>query len=300
MDNMDAFNGFHLCEIIDCKLNRDNICSVNANFDNANCKQYRVLPENPIRKNYDGLFHKKDCIALDLQSSSKGAQRKWLSGDKKFLIKEQFYYQLRYWNDDLVEVIASSIGKQLHINCMEQWLGNISGQDCSFSYYWGDKKFIPFGRLEHYRGIEEISDVVDKIKYTVELLNDNTHLDFTQYLADMTVLDFLVGNEDRHLFNFGALYNGMDYEVPALFDFGLGLFEHDVYYKSLTFEQCLAKMSKKPFHDWDKALNYFAAIAVLPEATEVKISKKLLPNLLAEPYLVYSFKQLGIGVCLCD
>ncbi|MCM1180365.1 MAG: hypothetical protein NC347_08930 [Clostridium sp.] len=202
MDNMDAFNGFHLCEIIDCKLNRDNICSVNANFDNADCKQYRVLPENPIRKNYDGLFHKKDCIALDLQSSSKGAQRKWLSGDKKFLIKEQFYYQLRYWNDDLVEVIASSIGKQLHINCMEQWLGNISGQD--------------------------------------------------------------------------------------------------VYYKSLTFEQCLAKMSKKPFHDWDKALNYFAAIAVLPEATEVKISKKLLPNLLAEPYLVYSFKQLGIGVCLCD
>ncbi|MCM1500094.1 MAG: hypothetical protein NC124_16650 [Clostridium sp.] len=53
-------------------------------------------------------------------------------------------------------------------------------------------------------------------------------------------------------------------------------------------------------HDWDKALNYFAAIAVLPEATEVKISKKLLPNLLAEPYLVYSFQQLGIGVCLCD
>lgn len=116
----------------------------------------------------------------------------------------------------------------------------------------------------------------------------------------MTIIDFLVGNEDRHFFNFGTLYDGNNYKVAPLFDFGLGLFEHDVYYKNLTLEQCITKMSKKPFHDWDAALNYFASVVVLPKQTSVQISKKLLPNLLAESYLCYSCKQLGIEVCLCD
>lgn len=300
MQNMDIFEGFHLCEIVDCKLNKNELCSVNANFDDTVCKMSRVLPENKIEKDYSMLFHKKDCIEQNIVSSSKGAQRKWLSKDKQFLIKEQFYYQLRYWNDDLVEVMASGIGKQLGINCVEQQLGNISGRDCSFSRYWGNKKFIPFGRFKYYEEIQEYTDVVDKIKYAIELLFNNTQLDLTQYLANMTVMDFLIGNEDRHFFNFGVLYNGKDYEAAPLFDFGLGLFEHDVFYKSLSLEQCISKMSKKPFHSWDIALNYFSTVAYLPNAITVRIPRRLLPNSLAEPYLYYSFKQLGIGVCLCD
>lgn len=131
---MDLFNGFHLCEIIDCKLNKNEICSINANFDDKAVSKAEYC-QKVLFKKITLCFSQKDCIALDLESTSKGAQRKWLSGDRKFLIKEQFYYQLRHWNDDLVEVIASSIGNQLGINCVEQWLGNISGQDCSFLCY---------------------------------------------------------------------------------------------------------------------------------------------------------------------
>ena len=83
--------------------------------------------------------------------------------------------------------------------------------------------------------------------------------------------------------NFGVLYDGIGYEIAPLFDFGLGLFEHDVFYKELPLEQCIQKMTKKPFHDWNQALNYFAGITVLPEKNTIQIPKKLLPNSLAEP-----------------
>lgn len=300
MHSMDLFDGFHLCEIVDCKLNKGEVCSINANFDDVECRKCRVLPENKIKKDYFQFFNKKDCIQLDIISSSKGAQRKWLSKDEQFLIKEQFYYQLRYWNDDLVEVIASGIGKQLGINCVEQWLGNISGSDCSFSHYWGDKRFISFGRFSGYEKILEYTDVVDRIKFAIDLAFKITQLDLTQYLANMTIMDFLIGNEDRHFFNFGILHDGKNYEIAPLFDFGLGLFEHDVFYKDLSLEQCISKMSKKPFHSWDKALDYFASAINLPKITDVKISRRLLPNSLSEPYLRYSFGKLGIEVCLCD
>lgn len=297
---MDMFAGFHLCEIKDCKMNENEICSVDADFDDIICIQNRDIPVNQIKKEYSMLFDKQDCIELDIHSVSKGAQKKWLSKDRLFLIKERFYYQLRFWNDDLVEVISSIIGRQLGINCLEQFLGRISGRDCSYSAYWGEKRFIPFGKLKGANEIYEYSDVIDRIKFTIDLLNSNTHLDLTDYLGKMTLLDFIVGNEDRHLFNFGVLYDGSGYEVAPLFDFGLGLFEHDVYYKGLSIEQCIQKMSKKPFHDWNQALNYFAEITELPKKTTIQIPEKLLPNSLAEPYLRYSLKTLGMEVALCD
>lgn len=55
MQNMDLFDGFRLCEIVDCKLNKDEVCSINANFDDTICRQSRVLPESAIKKDYSML-----------------------------------------------------------------------------------------------------------------------------------------------------------------------------------------------------------------------------------------------------
>lgn len=38
---------------------------------------------------------------MQLNGTSKGNQRKWMSTDNEY-VKEQFYYQNKYWRDDLV------------------------------------------------------------------------------------------------------------------------------------------------------------------------------------------------------
>ena len=57
------------------------------------------------------------------------------------------------------------------------------------------------------------------------------NVNYTDYLIVMAIIDFLIGNEDRHLNNFGVLTDDSTYRLLPLFDFGLGLFEHDRRYE---------------------------------------------------------------------
>ena len=54
------------------------------------------------------MLRTQDMLQLSTASSSKGNQRKWLTRDGRY-VKEQFFYQGKYWRDDLVEIIASSV-----------------------------------------------------------------------------------------------------------------------------------------------------------------------------------------------
>lgn len=81
----------------------------------------------------------------------------------------------------------------------------------------------------------------------LNIMNKIVNEDCTEYLIIMSLLDFLVGNEDRHLNNFGLLTADNSYRLAPLFDFGIGLFEPDMRYQNTPFRDCLGMMECKPF-----------------------------------------------------
>lgn len=293
--NSSASNSF--CMLEDCSHNEDFVCELGLFQLSAECDANRVVPTNELVKPARINFSEEDFAALSMQGASKGSQVKWEAKDKKLFIKERFQYQGRFWNDDLVEVIASKIGKSLGYYVVEQELCTINGRDAVVMPHFGNKKFVTAEKC----GVDVMTDPtispVDRVKIAIDVLNTKTGLDFTNYIFEMTVIDYLIGNEDRHEANFGAFWNSKSWEIPILFDFGLGLFEHDVDYINRDFEDACSRMNKRPFHDWDSVLDYFVKIGYIAHGS-VDLSDCILPNNLARDYLKMTFKNLGLGLKL--
>ena len=84
-----------------------------------------------------------------------------------------------------------------------------------------------------------------------DIIYKHCNLDVTDYLLVMALTDTVMLNEDRHYNNFGVLYKDGVYTISPLFDYGLGLFEHDSIYTSYKYnnnlEAALRKVKSKPF-----------------------------------------------------
>ena len=100
--------------------------------------------------------------------------------------------------------------------------------------------FVSFERLLERCGMSTREDefislgAIDKLKWCAGRLSDIGMLPYEKtlkYMTDLAVIDCLVGNVDRHTRNFGLFFNAYSgkYEIPLLFDNGMGLFEHDYY-----------------------------------------------------------------------
>lgn len=294
METMNIFAG--LCDIFDCKNNHDCSCSLGYFYSDACCMRNFEVPARIKEKKYAKIFDPKDCTAITLNSPSKGAQNKWITSDNKFIIKDRFYYQLRYWNDDLVEVLASKIGRQLGLNILEQHLCKLGSKDCSFSENWGNKRFIPYDKLDKANDFIGYSDPTDRVKYIISCLSNAVHRDATDYVKEILTIDFLIGNEDRHTQNFGILVDEYgQVEFSPIFDCGLGLFEHDILYNELSLSDSIKKMQHPTFGDWKKIdSKYFIHEGIY------RVESSLLPNRLAKEYLRYSAKQLDMEVIICN
>lgn len=286
--------GNTLCHVDDCSCFVDGTCIISANFDDDRCKAARIVPTRVLRKNVEKRFDKNDCYMLTVGTSSKGAQIKWRSSDGQWFIKEQFYFQARYWNDDVVECLASDIMKQLGIFCVEQHLGTIGGLGCSYSKWWGSKTFISFGKLDRENKLAKYKDPLDKMYYAEEVLSKRIGDEAKQYLADLILIDFIIGNEDRHAYNFGIWFDEskIKFELAPIFDCGLSLFEHDSFYAGKTLNQVLSKMSQKPFGGRQVLLKHFANAGLLRRG-KFSIPEELIPNDLARQYLKWSKEYLS-------
>lgn len=254
-------------------------------------------------------FNTKDMLELQLVSSSKGNQRKWYVKEKDVYVKEQFFYQNRYWKDYLVEVIASEIGKQMPEKCtpiLQQKLCKIfdSGR-VSFGVYSdnfaNDKRYISFKRILDSNGIyfDDMTGVGEKWDFVLDVLQKFCKLDYTDFLITMVIVDYLVGNEDRHINNFGVLAEKGDFLVSPLFDFGLGLFEHDLKYEHTSFRECLKLMYSKPFNrDNQKVIDFimkkYNIASYLPDTLD--LSSVEIPSAKAGSYLRNRCIKLGIGL----
>lgn len=210
-------------------------------------------------------FHFSSRNLLFQRADTDGYQLKALSDDRRFFVKSQAVIGGKRMDDWAVELIASDFCRQLGIPCIEQ-------RECEFIYGNQSYKavysknfeldgytFVSFERLLERMGLssndEEFIhlDAIGKMKWCAHKLAaaGNLHYEDTlQYMLNLALIDCLVANVDRHTKNYGLFFNSYTgkYEIPAIFDNGMGLFEHDCYKDSYdAFDDAMMNVYVAPY-----------------------------------------------------
>ena len=247
---------------------------------------------------------------LSCESTSKGNQRKWYNINTNQYYKEQFQYQGVRWGDYKIERYSNLIAEKLNLpnsvevlkqkivydKCNDMY-GVLSDNFCSTNEQW-----ISYDRL-----MKKDSDLDERLfplaRFNIISRNikNITNLDMTEYLLTMLVFDYVLLNEDRHLNNFGVILTKENtYRYSPLFDFGLGLFEHDKRYNhSVTYDNSiLNRVTFKPFdRNPDTAISNILSndtynqivYNLLPSKLELKEIKH---SVLADSWLNYAISNL--------
>lgn len=243
-------------------------------------------------------------------STSKGNQPKWFHSRHNVFIKRQFEFQDCYWKDYLVEIIASEIGHQLGFNVVSQFICNIiteTGQFkgcCSSNFLSEDEVYVTAYDLRKLPNFMQLPDNYDrisgteKVEWLLKLFDTTVNLDASRYLFEMTLLDYLVANEDRHWNNFGAVYSVLGTtRIAPLFDFGLGLFEHDNKYDGLSLVTAMRKIKGQPILvDLHKALLAVKAVTGYSISGTIDLTQLHFPNRLSKPYIITCARNIGLEV----
>lgn len=221
-----------------------------------------------IKQGSDGNFP-EFCFSKDelmyYRSDTDGYQLKAITADRRFFVKAQAIVAgVKLW-DHAVEVIASGLCRQFGIPCVEQ-------KQCRFVYGRAvyDAVYAPNFELDGYsfasfesllehrhRSSKEDEfirmNAVAKLKWCARQLADIGEIPYNKtekYMLDLAVLDCLIGNVDRHTRNFGLFYrsNSKHFEIPLVFDSGMGLFEHDYYRDQYeNFDEAMRNVYVSPY-----------------------------------------------------
>ena len=189
-------------------------------------------------------FNKKDLLLY--RSDTDGFQMKAITYDRRFFVKSQAVISSVKLRDWAVEIIATDICRQLSIPCIEQ-------THCRFAYgkqmldavysknfELDGYTFISFESILERMYLSSREDEFIKLNALEKLIwcaqklaeaGDLPYKETERYMINLAVLDCLIGNVDRHTRNFGLFYNSLSgkWQIPPVFDSGMGLFEHDSY-----------------------------------------------------------------------
>lgn len=251
-----------------------------------------------------------DCLRKITGGTSKGNQPKWYEPRAQLLIKSQFQYQNKLWKDNLVEIIASNIAYQLGINSVKYDLCQIKTDTqimdgCfSASFLTTDEVFITYEQLfEQYAFTRTVMpsyrlSAKEHLEQILDVYSVVAELDASVYLLGMTALDWLVGNEDRHENNYGAIRNSDgNYRLAPIFDSGLGLFEHDLKYAGLPLEIAMRRMRSKllcPKHS--KAYANVAEVTGLEISGFLDLGGMVFPNSISREYILQAATSMGVSI----
>lgn len=251
----------------------------------------------------------RDLIAIVTRASSKGNQLKFISKNREWYYKRNLVYQGRVWRDDLVECTASklaSLGFKLS-NCevLNQYSVSRFNGNGTFSknFLKPSEQFVTFEyivstyqiQVQYYKGVETFKQILG-------IYERYFKLDATDFLLTQSLLDFIVGNEDRHTHNFGVIKTKDGFRLHPIFDFGIGLFEHDIMYEDLKFRDKLAHMQFKTF-DTNQLRLITMLIQKYPQLQKILNNKVVhpskfnLPSEAAETYLRFALGRLGVKIC---
>lgn len=254
-------------------------------------------------------FTKKDRILR--RTDTDGFQMKAISHDRRHFVKSQAVMAGIRLKDWAVEVIASDICGQLSIPCIKQRHCRFVYEGREFDGVYSDNFeldgycFISFERLLERNGKSSGDDefislnAIDKLEWCAgELAGAGgiKYKDTLKYMLDLAVLDCLVGNTDRHTRNFGLFYNAhmKKYEIPPLFDNGMGLFENDPYrdeYK--TFDEAMNTVYVSPYGE-----DPFDMLRLLDDRYNLRklypgIDKVEYPDILNTPFALEYERRVG-------
>lgn len=248
-----------------------------------------------------------NVIKLNYMSTSKGNQPKYYNLATKQYIKGQFSYQGCLWKDYMVEHLSYIIGSKLNTNIdiVRQDIVKLSDgtMGCMSKDFAIGKEWVPIAKFDEYKEVAVlhgksyrvflgIIDIYTKLGIDLDLVKE--------YLTCMIILDFLLGNEDRHYNNFGVLRDNITgvYEIPPLFDFGLGLFEHDKRYYNVSLLTAKSSMDGKPFDKdlskpFDMIINTMGKDYINSLVKDIYIpDRDLFPNELGYQYFISSFEYM--------
>lgn len=245
-------------------------------------------------------FSKTDRVLR--RTDTDGFQMKAITSDRRYFVKSQAVIagvRLRDW---AVEMIASDLCQQLSIACVKQRHAGFVYEGKTYDGVYSENfeldgyTFISFDRLLSRHGwstMEEefISlDAIGKLTWCAEKLAEAgtlNHADTEKYMLDLAVIDCLVGNTDRHDKNYGLFYNvnTQRFEIPLIFDNGMGLFENDPCRDEYhTFDEAMHNIYVAPYGE-----DPFDLLALLDEAFDLRkiypgITNLHYPDVLHTPF----------------
>ena len=132
--------------------------------------------------------------------------------------------------------------------------------------------------------IELMTEVTDRVKYTIDFVTDVTGLDrFNDYLSFLIQTDAFFYNEDRHLNNIAVMWNPANdtYDYCPYYDFGLSLFAdtREDYPLTMDAKQCKELVKARPFsEDFDeqvKALRSVSDVALTFPMTREEMGQEI-------------------------
>ena len=193
-------------------------------------------------------------------TSCKGNQMKWLDNNKWYKMDHMGY-------EGLSEVVVSELLKKSNAENFVAYEPikikyNLTEKAGCYSVNFKDKDeiiitleklFKQYKNKSLSRELAHISDVKDRIKFTVDFVEEVTQLkDVGKYFAMMIELDAFFLNEDRHTNNIAFIKNEKTgkFRFCPYFDFGLSLLsDTNDYPIEVDMFECMRYVKAKPFSD---------------------------------------------------
>ena len=266
----------------------------------------------------------KQSDAFEVRVGIDGYQTKFLVESGRKFIKCQCEMNRVLRDDWRVEDIASRICNHLGIYAVKQTpcrINIVTNKNTiinrlgvvSDNFELDGYSFVSYTRLLNMHGLNVRDqnfikmNSIEKLNYIIKVMSETTKIDkslITKYILNMTIVDLLVLNQDRHFKNFGVFFNNrtQNFEVARLFDFGMGLFENDNQFDDMdTLKECMRYSYIDPSGDDPFVLakmlkntrlgyNYIRQLNI----SGIKIDRKMFLNPVAYEYFVDMKKTLEV------
>lgn len=272
-----------------------------------------------------------NLVPLSFNVSSKGNQRKWISKDRMYYVKECYIDENgKQWRDDMVERCAyqlfTSLGMEQYglkmpftdvceIVTHDRFGGSVVLKGSITNNFLEDEEeWISFDRMDILT-IEKAADenilferkntfnsaVQSIIDVYLAYIEDEDAIRF--YLGYIALSDLLLLNSHRHKNNFGMVRR-TDGEcvVSPVFDYGLGLFEGSDRYRSLPFDTLTKTFQFQPFMKTYADIKKIIVLPLLGDMLNVLLQKPInlidftFPSQEAESYFITACLDFGFKV----
>lgn len=239
-----------------------------------------------------------------------GNQEKWVLPSSNIHVKAAYTKHGIIYKDYICEELACKIGSQFGFDMSVNKACRIvsrDGENIAGSYskifLTDSEELVPMSLLLEKHLTDKVCkswdrlSIRERLERVLSICTEDCRLISNKYILDMVTLDYLIGNVDRHMSNFGVLYDfhTQEYRFPPHFDNGLSLFEFDGLFNGLTLEESMNRLYAQPFGDYFQEV-YQVAVNLLGSGSMkvCRLTDLVFPSRKAFDYFEYVTKKLNI------